>query len=200
MKVPLDFLQSQISVATPSLLQQHQYSYPSLLNGTVSSNILAPSTFNTFQDASKNTLLSSNNYSYSSPSLTKDYSPPSFTPLTPTSTTLPISPTKSISNVAQMNHSNSNDVTVHYIGGYVIRESSQPFSLNENLSQKENPEQIRCVICQKTDSPQRFVDPMKRLCSNLCSIQSNENKTSMRNEPIRVNTNQFIHFCKANFA
>lgn len=105
-----------------------------------------------------------------------------------------ISSNNAINNTAQLNHSNSNDVTVHYIGGYVIRESNQPFVVNENLHQKENNDQIRCVICQKMDYPQRFFDLTKKYCSNLCSLQSNENKIPVRNEPIRVMSNEFeIH-------
>lgn len=178
-----------MSVTNPSLLQQHQYSYPSLLNGNVSTNILAPSTYNTFSNT-PNSTLPSTNFSYSSPSVTKEYTQPSYSSLSPTST-VPISSTN---NTAQLNNSNSNDVTVHYIGGYVIRESTQPFAVNESLHQKENTDQIRCVVCQKMDFPQRFFDLTKKFCSNLCSLQANENKIPVRNEPIRVNRDDFeIH-------
>lgn len=131
--------------AAPSLLQQHQYTYPSLLNGTASTNILTPPTF---------------------PSIAKDHS--SLTPVqTPSNlTSLNISPIKSSTN---------DDVKVHFIGGYVIRESSQPFLKNETNQQKENHEQIRCVICQKLDSSQRFFNREKKFCSSLCSIKSHEN-------------------------
>ncbi len=90
------------------------------------------------------------------------------------------------SNTAQLNSSKNDDVTVHYIGGYVIRESNQPFLLNENHNQKENTDQIRCVICQKVDLSQRFFDQGKKFCSKLCSMQPNENKTPINNEPKRV--------------
>jgi len=89
-------------------------------------------------------------------------------------------------------NNNNNDVTVHYIGGYVIRESSQPFLSNENINQKENNDQIRCIICQKMDYSQRFFDQEKKFCSKLCLMQSNENKTPIINEPKRVTEKKLI--------
>jgi hypothetical protein len=91
-----------------------------------------------------------------------------------------------------LNSSNNNDVTVHYIGGYVIRESSQPFLSNENMNQKENNDQIRCIICQKMDFSQRFFDQEKKFCSKLCLMQSNENKTPIINEPKRVTEKKLL--------
>lgn len=105
-----------------------------------------------------------------------------------------------IPNLVQLNTSpiktsnTSNDnVTVHYIGGHIIRESNHPFSSNENMNAKENTEQIRCTICQRIDYIQRFFDQENKFCSQLCSLKSNENKI-----PIRVKmsfyfkTNRFV--------
>ena len=120
-----------------------------------------PPTFNT------NTTLSSTTFPYSSQSyfLIIKYLLHQFT---------------NISNIVQLNSSpmksSNNDVTVHYIGGFVIRESNHPFISNENLNQKENNEQIRCIICQKIDFSQRFFDQEKKFCSKLCSLKSTENK------------------------
>ncbi len=180
--------QAQMPVTNPSLLQQHQYSYPSLLNGTTSTNILAPSTFNTYPN-NTNTTLSSTTYPYASQSVPKEYSQPSFSSITPTHHPQISSTTNSNIipfNSSPIKSSNNNDVTVHYIGGYVIRESNHPFTSNENLNQKENHDQIRCIICQKIDFSQRFFDQEKKFCSKLCSSKSNENKIPIINEPIRV--------------
>jgi hypothetical protein len=154
-----------MSAPNPSLLQQHQYSYPSLLNGT-------SSTFNTFPVNPK-TALSSTTFPYSSP--------PTRTIQIPTITN------SNVSNIVQLNSSppvksSNNDIAVHYIGGFVIRESNHPFVANENV----NNDQIRCVICQKIDASQRFFDPEKKFCSKLCSLKLHEIKTPMISEPIRV--------------
>lgn len=181
-------LQVQIPVAAPSLLQQHQYSYPSLLNGTASTNILTSPTFNTYSN-------NPTTYPYSSQSIVQQPSYPSVT--IPTHNIQP-------SNIVQLNTSpikssnNNNDVTVHYLGGYVIRESNHPFSSNENVNLKENNEQIRCIICQKIDFLQKFFDQENKFCSKLCSFQSNENRPAISNEPIRVKKRK-ISFSKKSF-
>ena len=170
-------------MANPSLLQQqHQYSYPSFLTGSTPTNILTPPTFNTFSN-NPSTTLSSTTFPYSSQPMTKDSSLPSITPthnLQISSTTNSIVP-----NIVHLNSSptktSNNDIAVHYIGGFLIRESNQPF-----LHQKENTDQLRCTICQKVDFSQRFFDQEKKFCSNSCSLQSNENRTPIISEPIRV--------------
>ncbi len=148
-----------------------------MLNGTPPTNILAPPpTFNT--------------YSYSSQ--------PSFSSITSTnnpqisSNLVQLNP----SPIKSSNNTNNNDVTVHYIGGYVIRESNHPFSSSENLNQKENNEQIRCIMCQKIDYSQKFFDQVNKFCSKLCAIKSNENKIPIINEPIRVNKKVIFFFLK----
>jgi len=79
-------------------------------------------------------------------------------------------------NLSPIKTSTNDDVKVHLVGGYVIRESSQPFSKTElNKQPRDSYEQIRCIICQKLDSSQRFFDKDKKLCSNLCSTKANEN-------------------------
>jgi len=140
-----------------------------LLNGTTSTNILASPTFNTFPN-NTNTTLSSTNFPYSSQS--------SFSSIKPTHNS------QISSNIVQLNSSHNNDVTVHYLGGYVIRESDHPFIFNENFNQKENNEQIQCIICQKIDFSQRFFDQENKFCSNLCSFKSNEIKTPIIPEPM----------------
>ncbi|CAF1311384.1 unnamed protein product [Adineta steineri] len=186
-----------IPVTNPSLLQQHQhqYAYPSLLNGTTTStNMLAPPTYNTYSN-NTNTALSSTTFPYSSPSISKEYSQPTVPSITPihnlqTSTTTTSS---NVSNIAPLNSSSikssNNDIAVHYIGGFVIRESSHPFLPNENVIHKENNDQLRCITCQKTDFSSRFFDQEKKYCSKLCSLKLNENKPPIITEPIRVNKN-----------
>ncbi|CAF2562963.1 unnamed protein product [Rotaria sp. Silwood2] len=72
-----------IPVTNPSLLQQHQYSYPSFLNGTTSTNIMTSPTFNTLANTT-NTSSSSTTFPYLSQSITKEYSPPSVPSIIPT--------------------------------------------------------------------------------------------------------------------
>lgn len=76
----------------------------------------------------------------------------------------------------------NNGIAVHYIGGFVIRESSEPFVTNEKGIQ----DQLKCVICQKMDFSYRFFDRENKLCSIICSTNSNENKISNNNEPVTV--------------
>jgi hypothetical protein len=118
-----------------------------------------------------NTILSSTNYPYSSQS--------SFSSITPTHNSQISSSIKSL-------NKNNNDITVHYLGGYVIRESDHPFISNENINQKENTEQIQCIICQKIDFSQKFFDQENKFCSNLCSFKSNETKIPIITEPISL--------------
>ncbi|CAF5169962.1 unnamed protein product, partial [Rotaria magnacalcarata] len=70
-------------ITNPSLLQQHQYSYPSLLNGNTSTNILTTPTFTTLTN-NMSPSLSSTTFPYLSQSTTKDYTQPSFSSKTPT--------------------------------------------------------------------------------------------------------------------
>ena len=135
-----------------------------MLNGT-------SSTFNTFPN-NPNTALSSTTFPYSSPQTHNNQ--------------IPSTANTNVSNIVQLNCSPvkalNNDVTVHYIGGFVIRESNHPFVSNENV----NNDQIRCIICQKMDFSQKFFDYEKKFCSKLCSLKLTENKTPMISEPIRV--------------
>lgn len=192
-------------MANPSLIQQHQYSYPSLLNGTVATNILASPTFNTLNN-NRSPVLSTTTYPClnQTQTITKEYCPPSFSSMTPTHN-LEIS---SKTNSNHINHvplhsspikSSNNDIAVHYIGGFVIRESSQPFLYNDNTKQKDTNDQLRCVICQKLDFSHRFFDQEKKLCSILCSSQSNANNSFMTNESIRVKWLIFISYLNSIF-
>ncbi|CAF1040976.1 unnamed protein product [Adineta steineri] len=256
-----------IPVNNPSLLQQHQYSYPSLLNGgtTSSTNMLTVPTLNIL--SSNNTHTSSpSSYSYPSqsttistptplppqslPSITpNNLSRPFIPPLTHTvenQVTIPlknlqisstISPTTSsprsstlassttVPNVVQLNPSPikplnqtpTNDIVVHYIGGFVIRESSHPFPTDEhddtlkdlNLSngkEKENhsfndnnsdlgSDQLRCILCKKVDFSERFFNQEKRFCSKTCSTKSSKlakttNGKKSQPEQIPIITNE----------
>jgi hypothetical protein len=156
--------------------------------------MLAPATFNTYSN-NTNTALSSNTFPYSSQSITKEYSQPmpSITPIHNIQTSSTIN-----SNIVPLNSSpiksSNNDIAVHYIGGFVIRESSQPFLHNDNLNHKENNDQLRCIICQKLDFSQRFYNQEKKFCSKSCFLNSNENKTPTIIEPIRVRQTRSISF------
>jgi hypothetical protein len=117
--------------------------------------------------------------------------------LTASSTTVP--------NVVQLNSSpiksfnqnqNNNDVVVHYIGGFVIRESSHPFPMDDhddnlkdlnhsNGKEKENhsfnennsdlgSDQLRCILCKKVDFSERFYNQEKKICSKSCSTKSSK--------------------------
>ncbi|CAF3373032.1 unnamed protein product [Rotaria sp. Silwood1] len=185
-----------IPVTNPSLLQQHQYSYPSLLNGTTSTNILTSPTFNTLVNTT-NPSISSTTFPYLSQPITTEYSQPSISSVTPTHNLEISSRTSSnLSNIVQQNSSpkksSNNDIAVHYIGGFVIRESSHPFVANDNLNYKDNTDQLQCIVCQKIDFSQRFFDREKKFCSILCLSKSNENKPSIINEPIRVVENIIV--------
>ncbi|CAF1624942.1 unnamed protein product [Adineta ricciae] len=187
-----------IQMPAPSLLQQHQYTYPSLLNGTSSATtVLSPTTFNNFKTNSTPPL-SSTTYPYSSQSIAKEYHPPpSSAPLVAPTQNLQSSSSSStatnnnnLSSIVPLESSprksSNNDIAVHYIGGYVIRESSQPFLPLDHSNHKENHDQLRCVSCQKLDSSHRFFDHEKRYCSKLCSMKSNEIKAPIIVEPTRI--------------
>ncbi|CAF0756891.1 unnamed protein product [Rotaria sordida] len=178
-----------IPVTNSSLLQQYPYSYPSLLNGTTSTKTLTSPKFNTLANTT-NSSLSSTTFPYLSQSVTKEYSQSSTSSITPTHNFERTSQTNSnLSNIIQQNSSSSSsnhDIAVHYIGGFVIRESDHPFVVNDNLNQNNNNNQLQCIICQKIDISQRFFDREKKFCSILCSSKSNENKPLIINEPIRV--------------
>ncbi|UJR16092.1 hypothetical protein I4U23_003004 [Adineta vaga] len=183
--------QSSIPMAAPSLLQQHHYSYPSLLNGNTSSTtVLTPPTYNTYTNNST-TPLSSTTFPYSSQPIAKEYHSPTVPLVIPTHNlqTTSIKNTN-VSNIVPLESSprksSNNDIAVHYIGGYVIRESSQPFLPHDNSNHKENHDQLRCITCQKSDNSHRFYDQEKKFCSKLCSLKSNEIQTPIITEPIKV--------------
>ncbi|CAF3485482.1 unnamed protein product [Rotaria socialis] len=181
-------------ITNPSLLQQHQYSYPSLLNGNTSTNILTTPTFTTLTN-NMSPSLSSTTFPYLSQSMTKDYTQPSFSSKTPTPY-LEISPRaqSTTHSAVQLNSSpkksSNNDISVHYIGGFVIRESSHPFLSNDNLNPKDHTnDHLQCTMCQKIDFSQNFYDKDKNICSILCSSKSYENQSSNINEPLRTSDN-----------
>ena len=111
---------SSIPLLNSSLFPSPQYSYPSLLNNN-------------------NTLLGSNFSIYSSPATGPSfcYSPsaPAFTQPSPAEPLKNLQTSVSTASPSGASVSANGDVSVHYIGGFVIRESSQPFSPKE----KENP-------------------------------------------------------------
>ena len=72
------------------------------------------------------------------------------------------------------NRSSNHNVAIHYIGGFVIRESDDRLSsLNNDANQLE---------CQKIDRSERSFDQGRQLCSSI----SNENKASILNGSIQV--------------
>ena len=151
-------------------------------------------------------------------------SPMTSSPRMSTSTTTLSSTTNNtttVPNVVQLNPSpikslnpnpSNNDVVVHYIGGFIIRESSQPFPLEDrrdedhnntikdlNLSngkEKENTslnedhsdlgsDQLRCISCRKVDFSERFYNQEKRVCSRACATKpSRLSKTNSVKKPL----------------
>ena len=132
-------------------------------------------------------------------------SPMTSSPRPSTSTSVPSVVQLNPSPIKSFNQkSSNNDIVVHYIGGYVIRESSQPFPSEDhraavdddaderikdlNLSngkEKENTsfndnqsdlgsDQLRCLQCKKVDFSERFYNQEKRFCSRACSIKSSK--------------------------
>ena len=115
-----------------------------------------------------------------------------------------IAPSTSVPNIVQLNsspikslnHNQNNDIVVHYIGGFVIRESSHPFPTDDNDDnskelkisngkEKENhslndnnsdlgSDQLRCVLCKKVDFSERFFNQEKKICSKSCSTKSSK--------------------------
>ncbi len=114
-----------------------------------------------------------------------------------------IASSTTVPNVVQLNPSpkksssqiQNNDVIVHYIGGFVIRESSHPFPIDDNEDnlkdlnisngkEKENnfndnesdlgSDQLRCILCKKVDFSERFFNQEKKICSKSCSIKSSK--------------------------
>ncbi|CAF0913134.1 unnamed protein product [Rotaria sp. Silwood1] len=122
----------------------------------------------------------------------------------PRSSTVASSSTTTVPNVVQLNpspikslnHSQNNDIVVHYIGGFVIRESSHPFPIDDNNDdskelnnshgkEKENhsfndsnsdlgSDQLRCILCKKVDFSERFYSQEKKFCSKSCSAKSSK--------------------------
>ena len=98
--------------------------------------------------------------------------------------------------IKSLNQTQNNDVVVHYIGGFVIRESSHPFPLDDhedsfkdlnisNGKEKENhsfndnnsdlgSDQLRCILCKKVDFSERFFNQEKKVCSKACSTKSSK--------------------------
>jgi hypothetical protein len=115
-----------------------------------------------------------------------------------------ITSSTTVPNVVQLNPSpkksftqtQNNDVIVHYIGGFVIRESSHPFPIDDNEDnlkelnissgkEKENhsfndndsdlgSDQLRCTLCKKIEFSERFFNQEKKFCSKSCSIKSSK--------------------------
>ena len=72
------------------------------------------------------------------------------------------------------------DTAIHYIDGYVIRESSQPFSYKEEVDQSDRggacskndhpTALLQCAVCQTVNIASRFFDQTRLACSKICSI------------------------------
>ncbi|CAF0893202.1 unnamed protein product [Adineta ricciae] len=154
-------------------------------------------------------------------------STPAPTTSSPRSSTVP--PPTTVPNVVPLNPSpikpfhqtQNNDVVVHYIGGFVIRESSHPFpsedpndiskdSTHSNGREKENnsfndnnsdlgSDQLRCISCKKVDFSERFYSQEKKFCSKACSTKplkgtkvSNGKKSQQDTPPVMAETFQHI--------
>jgi hypothetical protein len=98
--------------------------------------------------------------------------------------------------IKSLNQTQNNDIVVHYIGGFVIRESSHPFPTDDNDDnlkdlnisngkEKENhsfndnnsdlgSDQLRCLLCKKVDFSERFFNQEKKICSRSCSTKSSK--------------------------
>jgi hypothetical protein len=98
--------------------------------------------------------------------------------------------------IKSLNQTQTNDIVVHYIGGFVIRESSRPFPIDDNEDhlkdlnssngkEKENhsfndnnsdlgSDQLRCISCKKVDFSERFFNQEKKFCSKSCSTKSSK--------------------------
>ncbi|CAF3490015.1 unnamed protein product [Rotaria socialis] len=98
--------------------------------------------------------------------------------------------------IKSLNQTQNSDIVVHYIGGFVIRESSHPFPADENDDhtkelnnsigkEKENhsfndtnsdlgSDQLRCTLCKKVDFSERFFNQEKKFCSRSCSMKSSK--------------------------
>jgi hypothetical protein len=114
------------------------------------------------------------------------------------STTVPNVVQLNSSPIKSFNQTQNNDIVVHYIGGFVIRESSHPFPLDDNddnfkdlnisngkEKEKENhsfnennsdlgSDQLRCILCKKVDFSERFYNQEKKICSKSCSTKSSK--------------------------
>jgi len=112
------------------------------------------------------------------------------------STTVPNVVQLNPSPIKSLNQTQNNDIVVHYIGGFVIRESSHPFPTDENDDslkdlnisngkEKENhsfndnnsdlgSDQLRCILCKKVDFSERFFNQEKKFCSRSCSTKSSK--------------------------
>ncbi|CAF1206065.1 unnamed protein product [Rotaria sordida] len=113
-----------------------------------------------------------------------------------TSTTVPNVVQLNPSPIKSLNQTQNNDIVVHYIGGFVIRESSHPFPIDDNNDnskelnnshgkEKENhsfndnnsdlgSDQLRCILCKKVDFSERFYNQEKKFCSKSCSTKSSK--------------------------
>ncbi|CAF3979677.1 unnamed protein product [Rotaria sp. Silwood2] len=123
-------------------------------------------------------------------------SPRSSTVASSSSTTVPNVVQLNPSPIKSLNQSQNNDIVVHYIGGFVIRESSHPFPTDDNNDdskelnnshgkEKENhsfndnssdlgSDQLRCILCKKVDFSERFYNQEKKFCSKSCSTKSSK--------------------------
>jgi hypothetical protein len=121
-------------------------------------------------------------------------SSPRSSTITSSSTTVPNVVQLNPSPIKSLNQTQNNDIVVHYIGGFVIRESSHPFPTDDsddnlkdlnhsNGKEKENnsfndnnsdlgSDQLRCILCKKVDFSERFFNQEKKFCSKSCSIKS----------------------------
>lgn len=176
-----------------SLLQQHSYNYPSLLsNKPPCTTLLNSSNINMLQNSTNTppTIFSS-----VTPSLTNN-SPYFLSPTISLSEPAGLAPLKNLqivnsqpvnsqngmtrlstSNISPKRSSNP-DTATHFIGGYIIRESSQPFTIADDFEQKnksnlnfeQQPSYSQCVICQTVNLSARFYDLKRLACTKICSL------------------------------
>ncbi|UJR30506.1 hypothetical protein I4U23_018037 [Adineta vaga] len=119
------------------------------------------------------------------------------------STTVPNVVPLNPSPIKPLHQAQTNDIVVHYIGGFVIRESSHPFpaedsndiskdSNHSNGREKENhsfndnnsdlgSDQLRCISCKKVDFSERFHNQEKKFCSKSCSMKPSSKGTKASN-------------------
>lgn len=143
-----------------SLISNSPYSYPSLLNH---------SNLNLFPTPPP----------YPSSSVS------SYSPIPPRSDSSFLTPMKSLQIPTTSSPSPNQEKIVHYIGGYIIRESRQasPKKEKENATEHRTAKIVQCQICQAMDIQSRFFDAEGKFCSKECSIVSTSSQI-VENHPL----------------